>query len=74
VVSTTNNDAAWQENHVQATEDNPSPDISFEDEALVNKGRVWIPDNWQRMKQIVEAEYNSKVTGHMGLDKKLQLV
>ena len=55
-------------------EGNPSPDISFEDEALYYKGRLWIPDDLQLKKQILEVEHNSKVAGHMGQDKTIKLV
>jgi hypothetical protein len=34
VVSATKDNAAWQEEYVRAMKVNPSPDISFEDEAL----------------------------------------
>jgi hypothetical protein len=55
-------------------EGNPSPDISFEDEALYYKGRLWIPDDSQLKKQTLDAEYDSMVAGHMGLDKTNELV
>jgi hypothetical protein len=74
VVSAANNDAAWQEEYVRAMEGNPSPDISFENEALYYKGRLWIPDDLQLKKDILEAEHDSKVAGHMGQDKTIELV
>jgi hypothetical protein len=74
VVSTANNDAAWQEEYIQAMEGNPSPDISFEDEALYCTGRLWIPDDLPLKKQILEAEHNSKVVGNMGQNKTIELV
>jgi hypothetical protein len=74
VLSAANNNAAWQEEYVRAMEGNPSPDISFEGEALYYKGRLWIPDNLQLKKQIFEVEHNSKVAGHMGQDKTIALV
>ena len=74
VVRTANNNNAWQEEYIQAMEGNPSPDILFEDEALYYKGRLWIPDNLQLKKQILEEEHDSKVAGHMGQDKTIELV
>ena len=55
-------------------EGNPSPDISFEDEALYYKGRLWIPDDLQLRKQILEVEHDSKVAGHMGQDKTIEFI
>jgi hypothetical protein len=74
VVSTTKNDAAWQEEYIQAMECNLSPDISFKDEALYYKGRLVIADDLQLKKQILEVEYNLKVAGHIGQDKTIELV
>jgi hypothetical protein len=74
VVSTTNNDAAWQEEYIRAIKGNPSPNISLEDETLHYKGRLGIPDNMQLQKQILEAEHNWMVAGHMGQDKTIELV
>jgi hypothetical protein len=34
VVNTAHNDAAWQEQDIQAMQRNLSPDVSFQDEAL----------------------------------------
>jgi hypothetical protein len=55
-------------------EGNPSPDISFENEAFYYKGRVWILDDLELKKDILEAEHDSKVAGHMGQDKTIELV
>jgi hypothetical protein len=35
---------------------------------------VWILDNLQLKKDILKAEHNSKVAGHMGQDKMFELV
>jgi hypothetical protein len=40
VVSASNNNATWQEEYFRAMEGNPSPDISFKDEAFYFKGRM----------------------------------
>jgi hypothetical protein len=74
VVSAANNDAAWQEEYVQAMDGNPSPDISFEDEALYYQCSLWIQDDLQLKKQILAAEHDSKVAGHMGQDTTIELV
>jgi hypothetical protein len=47
VVSASNNNAAWQDEYIQSIKGNPRIDISFEDEALYYKGRLWIPDDLQ---------------------------
>jgi hypothetical protein len=74
VVSATHNDAAWQEEFVQAREGYHTPDTSFENEALYYKGRMWIPDDLQLKQDILEAQLGSKVAGHMGQDKTIELV
>jgi hypothetical protein len=74
VDSAANNDAAWQEDYIRATESNASQDIHFEDKVLYCKRRLWIPDDSWLKKQILEVEHNSKVAGHMGQDKAIELV
>jgi hypothetical protein len=74
VVSAASNDAAWQEQYVRAMEGTPSPDISFEDDALYFKGRVWILDNSQLKNQILDAEHDLTVVGNMGQNKIIELV
>ena len=40
---------------------------------LFCKGKVWIPyDPWLR-KLIMESEYDSRVVGHLGMDKTMEL-
>ena len=55
-------------------ERNSSPDISFENNVFYYKGTLWILDNLQVKKDILEAEYDSKVAGHMWQDKTIILV
>jgi hypothetical protein len=74
VVSTANDDVAWQDEYVRALEGNPCPDISFEDKACNHSCRIWIPDDLQWKKLIWEVEHRSKVAGYMGLDKAIKLV
>jgi hypothetical protein len=74
VVSATNTDATWQQEYVRAMGGNLSPDISFKDEALYYECRLCIPDDLQLKKLILEVEHNSKMAGHMGHDKTIELV
>jgi hypothetical protein len=74
VVSAANNDVACQEQYVRAMEGNPSSDISFEDKAHNYKHSLCIPEQLQRLKQILESAHDSKVAGHMGQDKSIELV
>jgi hypothetical protein len=52
---------------------NSSPDIIFESEALYYTGRLWIPNDLQLKKDILETEHDSIVAGHMGWDKTIEL-
>jgi hypothetical protein len=63
-----------EEEYIRAMEGNPSPDIYYEDEALYYQGRLCIPNNLQLKKQILEAEHNSKVAGHMERNNTIELV
>jgi hypothetical protein len=55
-------------------EGNTSLDITFKDETLYYQGRLWILDNLQLWKQILEVEHDLKVAGHRVQDKTIELV
>ena len=55
-------------------ERDPSPDISFHYEVHYYKDPLWILNNQQMKKQILEAEYNLKIAGYMGQNKTIKLV
>jgi hypothetical protein len=46
----------------------------FEIEALDYRRRLCIPDDLQLKRDILEAEHDSTVAGHMGQDKTIELV
>jgi hypothetical protein len=74
VVSTANNDAAWQEEYVRGMEGYPSTDISFEDDIGSYKGTLWNADDLELRKQILESEHDLKVAGNIGQDKTIHPV
>ncbi len=50
----------------------PGKDLELRDGLLYRKGRLWIPDGLQ--KAVLETEHDTKVAGHMGMDKTMELV
>jgi hypothetical protein len=52
----------------------PRDHVEYEDGVLYYKGRLFIPDSLELKKSIVESEHDSRVAGHMGADKTVELV
>jgi hypothetical protein len=48
--------------------------LGLEDGCVYRKGMLWIPDNKNLIRQILESEHNTKVAGHMGQDKTIELI
>jgi hypothetical protein len=64
----------WMEEYEGAMCANPSKDFEYEDAVLYFKGRLFIRDNLELKKGIVEVEYDSVIAGHMGADNTVELV
>ena len=45
----------------------------YKDGMLFCKGTVWIPSDPLLCKLIMESEHDSRVAGHMGMDKTMEL-
>jgi hypothetical protein len=67
-------DQEWIEEYERGMSGNPSPGISYLHGSLYYEGRLWIPDEESLQKEILESEHDSKVAGHMGQDKTVELV
>lgn len=50
----------------------PGKDEKVEDGLLYRKNRLWVPTALQ--KEVLESEHDTKVAGHMGMDKTLELI
>lgn len=69
------NDPAYTEEISRCASGNPSrPDAEQVDGVLYVQGRLAIPDSLDLRVQIMESEHDSKVAGHMGMDKTLELI
>lgn len=50
----------------------PGKDIEIQDDLLYRKNRLWVPIALQR--EIMESEHDTRIAGHMGMDKTMELV
>jgi hypothetical protein len=48
--------------------------LGLEDGCVYRKGMLWIPNNKNLIRQVLESEHNTKVAGHMGQDKTIELI
>ena len=47
--------------------------VTYKDGMLFRKGKVWIPSDPSLRKLIMESEHDSRVAGHVGMDKTMEL-
>ena len=66
----------WQVEYVRVMEDNPSKDVSYEHGSLYYRERLCVPesDSPDFRCQISEAEHDSKIEGHMGMGKTVEII
>ena len=79
IVSKAKSDSIWQELYDKATEDGDLEGritmlVTYKDGMLFRKGKVWIPSNPSLRKLITESEHDSRMAGHIGMDKTMELV
>jgi hypothetical protein len=48
--------------------------LGLQDGLVYRKGLLWIPDNKDLIQKILESEHDTKVAGHMGQDKTIELI
>jgi len=48
--------------------------IEMKDGVVYWKGMLWIPSDGNLIRQILESEHDTKVAGHMGQDKTIELI
>ena len=79
IVSKAKSDWIWQELYDKAAEDGALEGrittlVTYKDRMLFRKGEVWNPSDPSLRKFIMESEHDSRVAGHMGMDKTMELV
>ena len=79
IVSKAKSDPIWQELYDKAAEDGALEGrltalVTYKNGMLFPKGKVWIPSDPSLRKLIMESEHDSRVAGHMGMDKTMELV
>ena len=47
--------------------------VTYKVGILICKGKIWIPNNPGLRLKIMEAEYDSQVSGHMDRDKTMEM-
>jgi hypothetical protein len=70
----TANDETYQTELEKVRKDQTSTGVTEEDGLLYYKLRLWIPDSNDLRQMVAEAEHDSKVAGHFGQDKTLELM
>ena len=78
IVSKAKSDSIWQELCDKAAGDGVLEGritglVTYKDRMLFRKGKVWIPSEASLCKLIMESEHDSRVAGHMGMDKTMEL-
>jgi hypothetical protein len=74
VILSGQDDEDWLRACDRALEGKAGADVTLEDEVLWYKGRIWVPDSVDLRKMILQDEHDSKVAGHMGQEKIIELV
>ena len=79
ILSKAKSDLIWQELYDKAAEDGALEGrltalVMYKDGMLFPKGKVWIPSDPSLCKLIMESEHDSRVVGHMGIDRTMELV
>ena len=79
IVSKAKSNSIWQELYdkaaeVGALEGRITALVTYKDGMLFRKGKVWITSDPSLRKLIMESEYDSRMAGHMGMDKTMELV
>ena len=79
IVSKAADDVSWQALYdkaveYRALEGRISTLVSYKDGMLFRKDKVWIPNDPGLCMEIMEAEHDSQVAGHMGMDKTIEMV
>ena len=79
IVSKAKSDSIWHKLYDIATEDRALDGritalVTYKVGMLFRKDKVWIPSDPSLPKLIMESEHDSRLAGHMGMDKTMELV
>ena len=72
-------DSIWQGLYDKTVEDGALEGhiytlVTYKDGILFHKGKVWIANDPSLRMKTMEAEHDSQVAGHMGMDKSIEMV
>jgi len=73
VNSSGHDDENWLKAYHEAMEERVDTDVTLEDEVLWYMGRLWVSNSVDLRKMILQEEHDSKVAGHMGQERQLNL-
>lgn len=65
-------EAALQDPEYVRQKEHPFKDVELMNDLLYRKNRLWIPEALQR--EVISSEHDTRVAGHMGMDKTLELI
>ena len=66
--------AAKHDEEYQQQLRSPGKDVTNEEDVLFKKNRLWIPRDKELRSAIIKTEHDTKVAGHMGMDKTSELI
>jgi len=73
VILSGQDDEDWLKAYDRVLEGKADADVRLEDEVIWHKGRLWVPDSVDLRKMILQEDHDSKVAGHMGQEKMIEL-
>ena len=79
IVKKAADDLIWQKKNVKARESYAVngavlADTTYKDRMLYYKGKISLPSDEALKKMVFENEHDTRVAGHMGMDKTLQMI
>jgi hypothetical protein len=74
VMESAPDDPDWQKEYNLQHQGKPSPKMTYLAGNLYFKSRLYIPDNPDLRREILESEHDTKVAGHMGQDKTVEII
>jgi len=57
---------------LEAREGKENDEIKLQDQLLYRKGKLWLPGKC--IQRVMESEHDTRVAGHMGQDKTIELI
>ena len=70
----TETEDALQSKEQRTNQENRNKTLEIQDELLYRKIMLWVPNDKELIQVILESEHDTKVAGHMGQDKTIELI